>query len=127
MCESLRKGLPQQTVSEAAEASRRQACQVLAVQCTQLNTHYGPTQIHLAATGHAIGGTAQLALRYSIIPATTASGGLRAGRSCWRMGTAAATAGGACPFWGLRLDGAEGGQRRSNTAASGVSADDTTM
>ena len=37
-----------------------------------IGTHHGPTRIHVPTTAYTIGGTATLALRYSIISATAA-------------------------------------------------------
>ena len=53
-----------------------------------VGTHYGPTRIHAPTGANAIGGTARLAHRCSIIPATAVDctrppGRLRAAGRCW--------------------------------------------
>ena len=89
-----------------------------------VGTHYGPTRIHVPTGAFAIGGTATLAQRCSIISATAAArtlppGRLRAGKGCWGWAPPPLPPGPQDLPRDYGPDGAAGGLKPEYTAASG--------
>ena len=87
-------------------------------------THYGPTRMHVPTRAYAIGGTATLALRYSIISTTAAArtlppGRLRAGKGCWGWSPPPLPPGPQDLPRDYGPDGAAGGLKPEYTAPSG--------